>query len=180
MKIYVVRHGETDWNNMHLVQGLINNPLNEKGREQAKNISCFFKGKSIKNFYSSPLDRAVETLEIIKKENNFTSSTITLDGFKERDFGSLEGAQVKDFLNIKNPENEPKYEKNVDLEKRVMEAFEIVLASGEDSIITAHAHVLKAILVNVDSTFNYSYMLKNCAILCIENRKGQLILEKIS
>ena len=99
-------------------------------------------------------------MEIIKKENNFTSSTITLDGFKERDFGSLEGAQVKDFLNIKNPENEPKYEKNVDLEKRVMEAFEIVLASGEDSIITAHAHVLKAILVNVDSTFNYSYMLK--------------------
>ena len=39
MKIYVVRHGETDWNNKHLVQGLIDNPLNEKGREQAKNIS---------------------------------------------------------------------------------------------------------------------------------------------
>ena len=180
MKIYVVRHGETDWNNKHLVQGLIDNPLNEKGREQAKNISEFFKDKNIKKFYSSPLCRAVETLEIIKKENKINAPTITLNGFLERDFGSLEGAKVKDFLSLKDPQSEPGYEQNKDLEKRVMDAFDTVINSGENSIITAHAHVLKAILVNVDHTYDYSYMLKNCAILCIENKKGQLILNEIS
>ena len=36
MKVYVMRHGETDWNARHLFQGQVNTSLNEKGREQAR------------------------------------------------------------------------------------------------------------------------------------------------
>ena len=102
-----------------------------------------------------------------------------IDGFKERDFGSLEGKTVEEYLELNNPEESVGYEKNEALERRVMKSFYSLLETKENTLITAHAHVLKAILVNVDASYDYSFMLKNCAILCIELKENQLILNKI-
>ena len=201
MKIYVVRHGETDWNNKHLVQGLIDNPLNEKGREQAKNISEFFKDKNIKKFYSSPLCRAVETLEIIKKENKINAPTITLNGFLERDFGSLEGAKVKDFLSLKDPQSEPGYEQNKDLEKRVAgkldeieknlqdlsnigdtvdaerrDAFNTDMTPDQIKTFSIKNRLPKNVIYKMLEKYHYLTFLKKCKkILSIDKRNAYLI-----
>ncbi len=67
MKLYIIRHGETDWNARHLFQGQINTSLNEKGEQQAREARKRIQelGLSFDAVYSSPIDRALRTVEIV-------------------------------------------------------------------------------------------------------------------
>ncbi|MGO5205963.1 histidine phosphatase family protein [Bacillota bacterium LCP21S3_F9] len=90
MKVYVMRHGETDWNARHLFQGQVNTSLNEKGREQARKARERVRelGLSFDCVYSSPIDRAAQTIEIV---TGLDRSQIHLDDrLKEMDFGPLD------------------------------------------------------------------------------------------
>jgi len=100
--IYFVRHGQTDWNAEHRLQGNKDIPLNDIGRNQAKRNGRILK-EIILNpehwlFVSSPLSRAVETMEIIleqfpqswRKENRNKNYDIHED-LREIDFGRWEG-----------------------------------------------------------------------------------------
>ncbi len=64
MNIYLIRHGQTKLNKLKLMQGLTDEPLSDKGRQQAKEA-----GKNIANVkfdavFASPLDRAIETASL--------------------------------------------------------------------------------------------------------------------
>ncbi|MCA5578104.1 histidine phosphatase family protein [Enterocloster clostridioformis] len=63
--IYFVRHGETYWNVERRMQGQVNIPLNERGREQARAAARKLRDVPREVCYTSPLDRAVETARII-------------------------------------------------------------------------------------------------------------------
>jgi broad specificity phosphatase PhoE len=63
--IYVVRHGQTDWNLEGRFQGRIDIPLNEKGKNQAKKTKEKLEGIEFDKVFSSPLKRALETAQII-------------------------------------------------------------------------------------------------------------------
>jgi len=63
--IYVVRHGETDWNKEGKLQGWANTHLNQTGINQAKKIAKWFKNIEIDNIYSSDLTRTQETAKFI-------------------------------------------------------------------------------------------------------------------
>ena len=65
MKVYIIRHGETDWNKDRLLQGDVDIPLNETGRKQALEVRELLKNKTIDLCVSSPLSRTYETAEII-------------------------------------------------------------------------------------------------------------------
>ena len=52
MKILVIRHGTTDWNDKNLAQGSTDNPLNERGKEQAKRMGKQLCGLGINKLYS--------------------------------------------------------------------------------------------------------------------------------
>jgi broad specificity phosphatase PhoE len=65
--IYFVRHGETEYNVLNLMQGHMDIPLNENGINQAKIAREELKDLKIDEIYSSPLIRAYKTAEIIKK-----------------------------------------------------------------------------------------------------------------
>jgi broad specificity phosphatase PhoE len=69
MKLFLVRHGETDCNRALIVQGWIHTPLNREGRNQAHKLGLRLKQKSIKfdHFYSSDLLRAYQTAMIVNK-----------------------------------------------------------------------------------------------------------------
>lgn len=66
MKIYIIRHGETDLNKQRLLQGRYNSQLNDEGRGQAKDCAAWLKERGITfdRVYASPLDRAQETAQI--------------------------------------------------------------------------------------------------------------------
>jgi len=63
--LYFVRHGETEWNAIQRMQGRWNSDLNEIGRRQAEVNGRLLEGFGIEAIFSSPLDRARQTAEII-------------------------------------------------------------------------------------------------------------------
>ena len=109
MKLYVVRHGETMENANNCLVGRINSPLTEKGKEQAKQVSNYFKNKKIDLIVSSPLDRCKETAQIIS--NNLP--IIYSDKLLGRDHGEFTG-KPRDSINFDEYWN---YKKNIQYEK---------------------------------------------------------------
>lgn len=109
MKLYVVRHGETIENANNCLVGRINSSLTIKGREQAKQVSNYFKDKKIDLIVSSPLDRCKETAQIIS--NN--TPIIYSDKLLGRDHGEFTG-KPRNSINFDEYWN---YNKNIQYEK---------------------------------------------------------------
>lgn len=91
MKLYIIRHGETSWNARHLFQGQVNTSLNENGEEQARRARERIRelGITFDAVYSSPIDRAARTVEIITGLPR--SEFILDDRLMEMNFGPLDG-----------------------------------------------------------------------------------------
>jgi len=101
-KICVTRHGETDWNITGILQGWIEVPLNDKGRQQAHEFSATARDLGVTCVYTSPLVRALETAEIIADQLKLPPPTCH-DGLKERHFGFFQG-RPKEELRVTHPE----------------------------------------------------------------------------
>lgn len=94
MKIYVIRHGETDWNKERRIQGQSNTNLNDYGRELAEKTREGLKDVKFDYVFSSPLDRAHETALIICKGRDINVECD--DRLKEICFGEYEGTTKED------------------------------------------------------------------------------------
>jgi len=96
MKIIAMRHGETDINASGLLQGQRTDaPLNEKGKEQARQAAVKLPC-DIDIIMSSPLIRATQTARIINER--FEKEVMAVDNrLIERDFGEFEGLPMDDF-----------------------------------------------------------------------------------
>lgn len=89
MDIYLIRHGETDWNRMKKLQGTTDIPLNAYGIELAEKTAEGLKDVPFDRIYTSPLIRARKTAEIIRGDRPI--EIIETDGLKEISFGDYEG-----------------------------------------------------------------------------------------
>jgi uncharacterized phosphatase len=89
-ELYLVRHGETDWNRQRRIQGLTDIPLNDTGRAQARATGELLARRSWDAVYASPLARARETAAIIAGELGLPGPTL-LDALVERNYGDAEG-----------------------------------------------------------------------------------------
>ncbi len=88
-EFFFIRHGETDWNVAHRMQGATDIPLNDTGRAQAKAAREFLVHAGITRLISSPLIRAFETAQIL---NDIAKLPLhTVGGLSERSFGIYEG-----------------------------------------------------------------------------------------
>ena len=90
--IVMVRHGETDWNRERRFQGRADQPLNEAGRGQARELAELLHGEPVSAVYTSPLRRARETAEILAE--NFGLRPQPLDALLEIDVGAWEGLTI--------------------------------------------------------------------------------------
>jgi alpha-ribazole phosphatase len=70
IKLYLVRHGETDGNSQQWFQGASDVPLNATGIEQARRLSHFMKDIHFDAIYTSTLSRAYTTAEIIAEPSS--------------------------------------------------------------------------------------------------------------
>lgn len=64
-RLYLIRHGETEWNVEGRVQGLTDNPLNENGLNQATTLADYLSQEPIDRFVSSTLQRAASTADAV-------------------------------------------------------------------------------------------------------------------
>lgn len=99
-RILLLRHGETDWNAAHRMQGRRDIPLNERGRKQASCAAAFLADMTIDAVYASPLSRAVETAEIVKGKRDLP--VIPEEGILEIDLGKWDGCTPED-MDVKFP-----------------------------------------------------------------------------
>jgi len=93
MKLYLARHGETDWNVKNLYQGQTDIPLNENGRRQAEDLALKLKDYPLDAIFSSDLKRAYETAEIVGTYHDLKIQKSSL--LREKSFGEMEG-KLKD------------------------------------------------------------------------------------
>jgi len=85
-----IRHGQTDWNRDDRLQGSSDIPLNDTGREQAREAARMLRDGGWTAIVSSPLLRARETAEIIARELGLELGPAYPE-LAERDYGPLEG-----------------------------------------------------------------------------------------
>ncbi len=163
--IYIVRHGETEWNTEGRLQGQKDSLLTVKGEKQAAQTAEKLKGVKFDAIFSSDLLRAKRTAEIIKLERQLEVNTTK--ALRERALGHHEGKLIKDYENdIKDllekykriPEAEKwhlkfanGYESDFDLAKRITTHLkEASLAySGKTILNVTHGAAIKIFLLKI-------------------------------
>ncbi len=195
MKLYIMRHGTTDWNLAKRLQGNSDTSLNEEGRELAKITSKALEAVSFDIIYSSPLSRAKETAEIIRADRDI--KIITDDRLIEMGFGVNEGKYPKErTLGVEVFFTEP--EKYV--AKEGAETIEALCARTRDFIetvivplsmerpdatvlISGHGAMNKALMTTLEHREKKDFWAgawqKNCSLFIyeIKGRKFKLIEE---
>ncbi|HNJ14432.1 MAG TPA: alpha-ribazole phosphatase [Anaerolineales bacterium] len=157
MKLYLTRHGQTDWNTAGRYQGQSDTPLNETGLRQAEQIAKRLSKETIHAIYSSDLSRAANTAQSIA---DFHALEINKDSrWRELSFGDWEGmtyqemsasspelfeAWMKDPLTISTPNGETLAQ----LAERVKAAFNEIKREHKDQtvLVVAHSGSLQSLL----------------------------------
>jgi alpha-ribazole phosphatase len=98
MRLYLVRHGQTDWNLNHRFQGQTDVPLDPTGEEQARRIAQRLSSVPIDAVYSSDLTRAVQTAETIAGHHRL--KVIPDQRWRELAFGAWEGLTYQEIKSM--------------------------------------------------------------------------------
>lgn len=165
MKIYFMRHGETDWNRMEKIQGRIDNPLNTYGQKQAAQAKEVLKDVTFTHVYASTLSRAIETATIVTADQ---ALQIMQDArLLERDFGVLEGQAHEAYYTYEETGEMPEsVETKASIYERVNDFFtEMVKQHQMDDVIlvSAHAHTIRTLVEKTfPDNFSFSTRLYNC------------------
>ncbi|MEX2783940.1 histidine phosphatase family protein [Streptococcus sp. H49] len=185
--LYLMRHGETLFNQLQLIQGWCDSPLTEQGRIQAQQAGAYFEEKGIhfNYLYSSTSERACETLELVSKRSDYKR----LKGLKEFNFGRMEGKP--EYL---HPNRRPgqkghgdfylQYDGESDsqLEKRVKETIVKLVdeaEAGASILAVSHAGAIMSFYRQSDVPASFDLPLSNCSILKYEIREKQFTLAEL-
>ena len=116
LKLYIVRHGETEWNVIKRFQGQLNTPLTEKGIKKLKETGKKLENVTFEEIYTSELGRTVASAEIILNENNgYKNNKLELQKLAELNevyFGVWQGLTYEEVF-LKYPEEADNYFYNV-------------------------------------------------------------------
>lgn len=194
MRIYITRHGQTQWNVEGRMQGWQNSELTERGIANAKKLGERLKDIEFDRIYSSPLGRALDTAKYIRGNKN--TRIIVKDSLKEMGFGCWEGVEQAEIEEL-YPEqkynfwHKPHLYKPVDGESyyelidRVRDVLREITEdmSARNVLIVTHAAVIKAIYsvlrdIPLEDFWGPPYIYDTClTVLEMEAGKLEWILE---
>lgn len=166
--IYIVRHGQTDYNLEGRYAGRIDIPLNEKGIKQALEIKEQLKDIKFDYVFSSPLIRAYQTAKLISD-----NKIIKDDRIIERSNGELEGklkTEIKEQINFNDPlEIRYNIESIIDFRNRIKDFFDEITKYKGNILIVTHAGVgiyARCYFEGEPINNDYSkYKINNCEIV---------------
>jgi len=167
-RIFLIRHGETNWNKEGRFQGQIDIPLNENGKDQARQTSEYLRNISFNKAFSSSMHRPFETAQIIL-QNNKDLKINKIESLVEISHGLWEGkleSEIKEKwpILLKNWHDKPEEvimpegESIKDVSERSIRAFDKICLSQKNNDLTllvAHDAVNKTLICNIIG-INYS------------------------
>jgi len=156
MKIYLVRHGQTEWNALGRWQGTTDIELDDIGLDQAAKIAQKMTQYPVQAIYASPLKRAAKTAEVIATEKNLP--IIYNRELEEIRLGELEGLTYEEIVekhadkfsiweNSTEEQTDLGVETNFELQRRAWAAFdEICQKENGDTLIVSHGAWINRLL----------------------------------
>lgn len=196
MIIYLMRHGETNWNRARRLQGQSDIPLNEYGIELAEKTAEGLREVAFDAAFSSPLSRALTTARIVVGNRNIAIETD--ERLKEINFGAGEGTyfdpakadpahpmhnffcKPESFVPMEGGESISHVRERVGefLRERVFP----LEGACENVLITAHGALIRSVvngLAGIPDSGFWQIGLPNCAVVILSLESGELrILEK--
>jgi broad specificity phosphatase PhoE len=171
--LYLIRHGETEWNEAGLLQGQTDVPLTEVGRRQALCLAARLKDFSVTSVYASPLARAFESATLI-----FPGRTIVpLPGLMERHLGELQGLTREEAAKRFPPyasagtslleEAPPGGESMAEFSARVLAAYQAM--RGDDVAVVAHGGSISVLLAHLLGIPRGRIRLDNASLSIVAN-----------
>lgn len=176
--LYLVRHGETDWNRTHRIQGSTDIPLNDTGRIQAARAGGLLARRSWDGIYSSPLSRAFETATIIGAELGLGAPR-AMAALVERNYGEAEGLTGREIMR-KYPGSSPipGRESRDQVAARVLPALLGLAAEnpGRHLVVATHGAVIRTLLLAVNAPVERGVAITNGSIHSFRHVGGALEL----
>ena len=116
LKLYIVRHGQTEWNVLEKFQGQLNSPLTPEGIEKVKETAKELKDIKFKAGYTSQMGRTIATAEMILENNKYEQEKTSdqklklqkLPELNEIHFGEWQGLTFKETF-VKYPKEAHNY-----------------------------------------------------------------------
>lgn len=197
MKLFIMRHGETDWNKERRLQGQADIPLNESGRQVARETAKGMAHLKIDAAYSSPLIRAKETARLVMGPRNIPLKVD--ERLKEISFGPYEGLCCasdnweipdKGFENFffapdryQPPEGADSFKTVIDRVSLFIEETLRIQAPESNILVVGHGVVVGAFLAIAEkrsiAEFWQDKVQKNCAVNILDVKENECrIIEK--
>lgn len=188
MRIWLTRHGQTNLNKKKLMQGLVDEPLNETGIEQAIRARQEIGNIEFDAVYSSPLERAIQTASII---GNVDRNKIIIDPrIIEVDFGNYErkkysnlGFSMTLFWLLPELIPAPNTVEPISLMKKRSSEFikDLEKEDYQDILVVCHGGIIRALsgyLEGRKSGLKWRPKPRNCELRVYEFNKGNYKLLK--
>ncbi|UQS82142.1 histidine phosphatase family protein [Bombilactobacillus folatiphilus] len=173
-ELYLMRHGQTMFNQLHRIQGASDSPLTAQGIADAKEVGVYFQqhGITFDHAYSSTQERASDTLECVTSQ-----PYQRLKGLKEWNFGVFEGQSEQ-----LNPQMDPKRhtygdfylqfggESDVQVQDRMVQTLTQIMEQPDHQRVLAVSHggacmnFVRSILTPAEAKQKVPH-LKNCCVL---------------
>jgi probable phosphoglycerate mutase len=180
-KLLLARHGETDWNRERRWQGHADPPLNDLGREQARQLADRLAGEPLAAIYSSDLRRAHETASIVARGKGM--DVLVDRDLREIDIGRWSGL-THDEIRVRFPDDFRRWregrtvvgrggETHEELTTRVLAAARRIAAAhpAEAVLIVSHGGALKTLALHAEA-IERDRRLENCGVVPIVFEDG--------
>ncbi len=193
--LFLVRHGETEWNSQRRFQGQTEIALNEKGRAQSRRTAQRLEGINLQAAYSSDLSRARECAEIIAAPHGLEVKA--LPALRERNFGALEGMTGEEgrqhpwWKALEESDGflaAPGGETRAESRRRVVECVNEIIAAheGQQVLIVSHGGPISQIvcdLLGAPPERRARMRLDNCSLTIVEiaeQKRTVLLMNDVS
>ena len=193
-RIILVRHGQTQWNVEERFRGSFDIPLDETGIAQAQALARRLSAEPVSAVYSSPLQRALKTAEIISQPHSLTP--IVHQGLNNINYGELEGRKISEVARelpeffqklMATPHlvRFPGGDTLDDLTVRSMAALHEIIAAHprETVVVTSHqviTRVLICAIIGLDNSYHWMFSQDTCCANFFRFQKGRFIVDRLN
>jgi len=189
LDIILARHGETEWNVGEVFRGRADIDLDETGRKQAELLGEYLNSTRIESVYSSPLQRALNTVKAIAGRHGLEVKIAS--GLNDLDFGAWEGLPVNEVRNrypdlfaqwADRPEKVrlPGGETLDDVTARARKVIDEAIANNTGTVVlVTHRVVIKILvctLLGLDNSHFWNIMVDTCGLTTFRYENGRFVL----